>query len=595
MKLDNAMIEDIKNKNDIVDVMSKYVSLIKKGKNFACLCPFHNDTNPSMVVSQDKQIYKCFSCGAGGNVINFVKEYEKISFVEAVQKLGENVGISIEVNNKPNKKADKLQDYIQINDEANHLFQYMLYEYDDKAGYKYLINRNFNDDIIKTFQLGYAYQEDMLLKLLKAKKLNLNKAVEMGLLKLNNDNQYHDVYMKRITYPIIDEANHVIGFSCRTINDSEPKYLNSLESKMFDKASTLYNLNNALETIKKEKTVYLLEGPNDVIAMYKAGIKNAVCVMGTALTNKHVAKLKSFGVNQINLAFDGDDAGTKATIKAINLLSSSKITTKVINFDLDDPDEFLHKHGYDKFHERLKQPLSAMQFNIDYQFKKINTNNYDEKKKLVQAIARNINNNLDEFDKEYYFNYLATKSGISFELIKSFSQSSNNQQPSTQVSQRFTPLGQRAKKTSNIKSDVENAMINILYFIMNDKKYYHKFDQEIGSFYDKHYRQLYNVVAAFYLKHDLFDISSVDSTLENEHIAELMQILLSYDYHKYNDETVFLDSIATLKLEQYYLEIEKVQDELKQLLDPLQKAHLSTRILEANKAIRQIKNSKFNR
>lgn len=595
MKLDNEMIEDIKNKNDIVDVMSKYVSLIKKGKNFTCLCPFHNDTNPSMVVSQDKQIYKCFSCGAGGNVINFVKEYEKISFVEAVQKLGENVGISIELDNKPNKKTTHLQDYIQINDEANHLFQYMLYEYDDKAGYNYLINRNFNEDIIKTFQLGYAYQDDMLLKLLKAKKLNLNKAVEMGLLKLNHDNQYHDVYMKRITYPIIDETNHVVGFSCRTINDSEPKYLNSLESKMFDKASTLYNLNNAVETIKKEKTVYLLEGPNDVIAMYKAGIKNAVCVMGTALTNKHIARLKRLGVNQINLAFDGDEAGTKATIKAINLLASSKITTKVISFDLDDPDEFLNKHGYDKFHERLKQPLSAMQYNIDYQFKKINTNNYDEKKKLVQTIARSINSNLDEFDKEYYFNYLATKSGISFELIKSFSQSSNNQQLSTRVIQRSMPVGQRTKKTNKIKSDVENAMINILYFIMNDKKYYHKFDQEIGSFYDKHYRQLYNVVAAFYLKHELFDISSVDSTLENEHMAELMQILLSYDYHKYNDETVFLDSIATLKLEQYYLEIEKVQDELKQLLDPLQKAQLSTRILEANKAIRQIKNSKFNR
>lgn len=597
MKLNSEVIEEIKNKNDIADVMSKYVTLHKKGKNFTCLCPFHNDTNPSMVVSQDKQIYKCFSCGAGGDVLNFVKEYEKISFGEAVKKLGEYVGISVEVDNrKSNKIANKLADYLHLNEEANNLFAYMLYEYDQQTGYQYLKERNFSDDIIKTFQLGYSYQDDMVLKLLQAKKLDLNKAVEIGLLQVNQNNVYHDTYVRRITYPIIDESQNVIGFSCRTIDKSEPKYLNSLESKLFDKSSTLYNLNNALESIKKEKTVYILEGPNDVIAMYKAGIKNAVCVMGTALTNRHIAKLKRYGVSKVVLAFDGDEAGNVATIKAIKLLVAARMTTKVISFDLDDPDDFLNKHGYDKFHAHVKREIAAIQYQIDYEFKNINTDNYEEKKKLVQVLASNIGN-LDAFDQEYYFNYLAGKSDVSVELIQGFAKQANHITQPINKSSNSQQRRSLPRKTSKVKSDVENAMINILYFIMNDKRYYNKFDQEIGgSFYDKHYRQLYNVISAFYLQNELFDIEAVDIKVSDKTIMkELMEILSAHDYDKYNDEKVFLDSIDTLKLEQYYLKIKDIEMKLSQLLDPLQKAKLSTEILETNKAIRQIKNSKFNR
>ncbi|MDF9867177.1 DNA primase [Bacilli bacterium PM5-3] len=585
-KIDDTTIEEIKNKNDIVDVLSNYISLTKKGKNYVSLCPFHNDTNPSMVISQEKQIYKCFSCGAGGDVVNFVKEYEKISFVDSLLKLASRAGIEIAVENTTNNISNDLKEYYKINSEVNNLYQYLLVEGHSDFALNYLHTRGIDDKLIEKFRLGYCSSNEVVSNLIKQKGYDDKKAVELGLLNIKG-NELVDNYQNRIIYPIIDIYDNVLGFTCRALNNATPKYINSIESKIFNKSRILYNINNAKDSIKKNKSVYILEGPNDVIAFYKANIENAVCVMGTALTSEHISVLKTLGIKEIILGFDGDDAGKKATINAIKLLQKEKLSIKYLDFGSSDPDEFLNNHGFQKFTELVSQPKSAIEFKINYEFNQINTNNYQEKKNIVVKIVNDLNNILDEFDKEYYYNYLANLSGISFDLIKTFA---SKKQPV------ITKQVKLDKPKVTKRSDLENAAINALYYMMNDYKYYEIFNKEIGTFINAKYRRLYNVIAAYYLEMNTLNIIDIqEMDIDDELKLALKEIYLSYNYDIYNDKEIFLDSISTLKLEKYYLEIEKLQDELKNLADPIKKAELSIKILEINAIINKAKYNKFNK
>lgn len=589
-KIEEAKIEEIRNKNDIVDVMSNYLSLIKKGKNYVCLCPFHNDTNPSMVVSQEKQIYKCFSCDAGGNVISFVQNYEKISFVEALIKLASSAGIELDIDkyDASNTTGSEYKTYYKMNNEASNLFEYLLLENRNDQSMKFLKDRDINDEIAKVFKIGYASTNNVVTNLLKGKDYDLNAAVEIGLLSLK-DNAYHDTYQNRFTYAISDLNNNIVGFTCRAIGDATPKYINSLESKIFNKSSILYNINNAKDTIKQTKSVYILEGPHDVIAFYRAGIKNVVATMGTAFTKEHLALLKSIGVNQVILGFDGDAAGQHATYNAITILTNAKMNIKYLSFENKDPDEYLKEYGYQKLIDLISKPLSAIEFKIQYEFNQVNVNNYLDKKNIVIKIVNDLNNVLDEFDKEYYYNYLANLSGISYELISSFA---NNTNYTAQAKSKV----QVQPRVMNERSDVDNASVNIIYFIMNDNKYFKIFNEEIGTFINQYYRRLYNVIAAYYIDNELFSISDTSNLkADTEIITKLMQILLSFEYDIYNDEQIFLDSIATLKLESQYLELAQLNKELISVANPIHKAKISQDILRITEYINQEKRMKFNK
>ncbi|MEG0685866.1 MAG: DNA primase [Erysipelotrichales bacterium] len=587
-RVDEATIEEIKKNNDIVDVLSDYVSLIKKGKNYVCLCPFHDDSNPSMVVSQEKQIYKCFSCDAGGNVISFVQNFEQISFVEALSKLASKVGIELGIDTSTPVQENKNKEYYDLNKEALTLYEYLIKQSNESLVKDYLEDRKIDDKVQERFKIGFAPIKNVLSDLFTSKELDLNKAVEIGLLRVNN-NEYIDVYKNRIIYPIIDIYDNVLGYTARALGNVEPKYINAIESKVFDKSSILYNINNAKDEIKKTKRVYVLEGAHDVIAFDKVGYQNAVCVMGTALTNNHIALLRRVGAQEIVLGFDGDDAGQKATYHAIELLSKTNLSIKYIDFNNDDPDDYLKKEGYEKFKKLVDKPLSATEFRINYEFKKINTSNYDEKKKVVQKLVLSLNESLDEFDKEYYYNYLANISGISFDLINSFAyQKASVDKP--RFNQSIKP------KVRNTMSDIENAAINTLFFIMNDHKYFEIFNNEVGTFIDSRYRKMYNIIAAHYLGNTVFDISLLDSeVIDNDILRELMDILLMYDYTMYNDENIFFDSLATIKLEESYLKLETLEKELRAIEEPLHKAKISSEILKLSEYIKNEKKIKFNR
>jgi DNA primase len=588
--ISKELIDEIKNKNDIVSVISSYIPVIKKGRNYLCLCPFHNDTTPSMHISSDKQIYKCFACGAGGNVISFVENYEKISFFEALKKLANNVGISLdqyEYHDIDKKALESNKEYYDINKIGVDLFSYLLTENEGMEAYNYLKNLNINDDTIKKFNIGFA-GNNQLIDILKNKNVDMNKAAMIGLININN-NEYQNAYKNRLIFPIFDVNNNCLGFSARILNGDGPKYINTKETLIFDKGSVFYNINNAVNKAIETKEIFITEGAKDVIAFDRAGLDNTVCVMGTALSKDHIKVLKKLGINSVVLAFDSDEAGKNATYKAINILSENNIRSSYLLFDNLDPEEYLNKNGREAFISNTKNTNSSFEFKINYEFSKINLNNYSEKKKLVMKLVNEINDNLDTFDRYYYYDYLAHLSGISDDVIKTYVEDKNKF-----VKNNNTNLNIINKK---INTDIDNASSILLFFMINDKKYYDIFKNTVGTFSDVFYRDIYNVISAYYLNHDFFELHDLyNKEIDNKVIDFLINLDLQSDTDIYKNKKIFDDALNTINMiESLYIKQKELSKKKDGINDPIEKAKIVDELLKINNHIRQAKEEILNK
>ncbi|WP_423364564.1 DNA primase [Mycoplasma sp. P36-A1] len=588
-RISEDKIKEILDKVDIVDVISNEIELIQKGKNFLAVCPFHNDTNPSMSISQEKQLYKCFSCGAGGNALTFLKEYKKISFIEALQILADFANIELNISSSKNstiQTSDEYNKLRELNKEAKILFDYLMDDADSPFLDVYLKDRTITKDIIDYFKIGFNSSENVLTNLLKAKNYDMNDAVKLDLVRVIN-NEYFDNYNNRVVFPIIDSNNNVVGFSARALlKDQTPKYLNSRDSILYDKSKILYNINNAKEEIKSSKTVYITEGPNDVIAFYRANIKNCVCVMGTAFTQKHLDLLYNLGTKNIVLAYDGDVAGQNATYKTLKLIEQNRFNVKCIDFEKLDPDEYFFSHGSEAFVKKISNPISSIDFLIKYKFNNTNMNNYEDKKKTVISLVSEMNKISDQYDKQHYFNVISKISNISVSLLNSFSLDINTS----------TESYERPKKIIEIESEnaIDKASKIILYYMMNDIKYYNEFNDSIKTFTNKHYRKLYNAISAFYLSEKIFDFTVLASmNADKETIAVLMQIVNTTEYEEYSEEKIFEDSIKILKLETLMNQFKVLDNKLKITVDPIEKSLIAKEKQELNREIRSRKREIF--
>ena len=343
MYYSEELVEEVRMRNDIVDVISGYVKLQKKGSSYFGLCPFHNEKSPSFSVSREKQMYYCFGCGAGGNVFTFIMEYENYSFVEALKFLAERAGIDlpeVEYSKEAKEKADLKLTILEINKLAAKYFYAQLKAEGGKTAYAYLKNRGLSEETIVAFGLGYAnkYSDD-LYRYLKMKGYGDELLLKAGLISADERKGAYDKFWNRVMFPIMDVNNRVIGFGGRVMGDAKPKYLNSPETIVFDKSRNLYGLNRARTS---RKPYFLIcEGYMDVIALHQAGFTNAVASLGTALTVGHASLLKRY-VNEVYLTYDSDEAGTRAALRAIPILKDAGITAKVIRMDpYKDPDEFI--------------------------------------------------------------------------------------------------------------------------------------------------------------------------------------------------------------------------------------------------------------
>ena len=361
------LIEDVRARNDIVDVISQYVKLTRKGSSYFGLCPFHNEKTPSFSVSPSKQMYYCFGCGAGGNVISFVMEYENYSFREAVEHLARRAGVElpkIEYSGEAREKAQKKATLLEINKQAAQYFYYQLRRENGRQAYSYLSKRGLSDGTIKKFGLGYSdkYSDD-LYKFLKSKNYSDELLRESGLFNVDERRGMYDKFWNRVIFPIMDVNNRVIGFGGRVMGDGKPKYLNSPETPIFDKSRNLYGL-NAARTTRKDYLI-LCEGYMDVISMHQAGFTNAVASLGTSLTSGHASLLKRY-TKEVLLIYDSDGAGIKAALRAIPILREAGVNSRVVSLKpYKDPDEFIKAMGAEAFEERLGQAVDSFMFRVN--------------------------------------------------------------------------------------------------------------------------------------------------------------------------------------------------------------------------------------
>ena len=404
MRYSDDIIEEVRSKNDIVDVVSQYVRLTKKGNSYFGLCPFHNEKTPSFSVTPGKQMYYCFGCGAGGNVFNFIMEYENYTFGEALKHLADRAGVElpkIEYSREVRQKAQEKAELLEINKQAAQYFYYQLRTDKGYRGYEYLKDRGLSDETMRKFGLGYSDKfSDGLYRFLKSKGYSDERLRESGLFNVDERHGMYDKFWNRVIFPIMDVNNRVIGFGGRVMGDAKPKYLNSPETKIFDKSRNLYGLNIARTT--RKKYLILCEGYMDVIAMHQAGFNNAVASLGTALTSGHASLLKRY-TQEVLLLYDSDEAGIRAALRGIPILREAGVNSRVVSLKpYKDPDEFIKNMGPEEFEKRLDEAKDSFLFRVSVAEDEFSMDEPQGQNRFFERCAEMLLELKDELERNLY-------------------------------------------------------------------------------------------------------------------------------------------------------------------------------------------------
>ena len=424
MRYSDDIIEEVRQKNDIVDVVSQYVKLTRKGSSYFGLCPFHNEKTPSFSVTPGKQMYYCFGCGAGGNVFNFIMEYENYTFGEALKYLADRAGVElpqIEYSKEVREKAQERAELLEINKQAAQYFYYQLRTEKGAQGYQYLTGRGLSEETMRKFGLGYSDKfGGGLYQFLKSKGYGDDRLRESGLFNVDERHGMYDKFWNRVIFPIMDVNNRVIGFGGRVMGDGKPKYLNSPETKIFDKSRNLYGLNVARTT--RRKYLILCEGYMDVISMHQAGFTNAVASLGTALTSGHASLLKRY-TQEVLLLYDSDEAGVRAALRAIPILREAGVNSRVVNLrPYKDPDEFIKNLGAEAFEERLEQASDSFMFRVSIAESEFPMEEPQGQNRFFERCAEMLLELKDELERNLYIEAIVKKYrgqyGISVEDLR---------------------------------------------------------------------------------------------------------------------------------------------------------------------------------
>ena len=420
MYYSDEIIEEVRSKNDIVDVISGYVKLKKQGSSYFGLCPFHSEKSPSFSVSRDKQMYYCFGCGAGGNVFTFIMEYENYSFVEALKFLAQRAGVELpqeEYSKEAKERADTRSALLEMNKLAAKYYYAQLKTEGGRQAREYLQNRQLSQETITAFGLGYSskYSDD-LFRYLKMKGYSEEMIIKAGLVNVDEKHGVYDKFWNRVMFPIMDVNNRVIGFGGRVMGDGKPKYLNSPETLIFDKSRNLYGLHRA-RTSRKPYFI-VCEGYMDVISLHQAGFTNAVASLGTALTAGHAALIKRY-VNEVYLTYDSDEAGTKAALRADPILREAGVTTRVIRMEpYKDPDEFIKNLGAEAFEERIRKARNSFMFGLEMLEKGYDLNAPEGKTEFLREAARRLARFEEEIERNNYIEAVAKAYHVGFEELR---------------------------------------------------------------------------------------------------------------------------------------------------------------------------------
>ncbi|MCF7925485.1 MAG: DNA primase [Candidatus Izimaplasma sp.] len=575
-RIDQAKIQEILNKTDILDVVGEQVSLSKKGKSYFGLCPFHDEKTPSFSVEPNKKIFNCFSCGEKGNAITFLQKTKNMHYLDALRYLADQANVTLDINNE--QHVNPHQGYYDINQEAMQFYQFYLSS--TKTGNlakNYLKDRGITDDIITTFHLGLAPDDfDLLTKTLVSKDYVEADLIDLGLVKQSQKESFYDLFRKRIMFPIIDDKNRVLAFSGRIYQgeENQPKYINSPQSDIFTKSNVIYNLNNALSAIKKHNRVILLEGYMDVIALYRVGIKEAVASMGTSLTTAQVKLLKRY-TNDITICYDGDAAGLDATSRAIDLLIADNFNVKVVLLkDGLDPDDYIKIHSKDALIKAINETwLDALEFKY-FQYQ----SNTDLSKMLeIEKFKKDVFDLIKELPHttiDRYLDKLSSDANLKLESIK---------QDFIQYTKRqFNRTKQQLRSQIKIDSKYKIAERKLINYFIEDVKYLHRFHQDFGDlfFIDQVTRDIRHAIEDLYYFSDDPDYNSVAKE-ELYHALEPHQITYFENHIEYKKELLsddeFFDFIETLKAYEKKMKIEEYTVKIQEALTKDEKIALAVK------------------
>lgn len=561
-------ILSIQRKANIVDIIRDYVPLTQRGKNYFGICPFHDDHNPSMSVSPEKGVYKCFVCGNAGNVFNFVMEYEKVSFYEAVKIVADKIGVSIDISTskKENTKKSPLYDIYNI---AYKFYQNNLNTVYGKDAKKYLLNRKIDEDVIKNFNIGLSLSDSELCNALKAKGFKDDDIVSSGVA-VQNGNNIYDIYKNRIMFPLYDLEGNVVGFSGRIYNQkSESKYINTKETEIFKKGELLYNYHIAKKEARKEKNIIVVEGFMDVIRLSTIGIVNVVASMGTAVTKYQLNLIQKLAPN-ITLMFDGDKAGEKATNAFIELANGNDSNIKVVRLEDNlDPDEYILTKGKDKMIYNLSHAQSVYDYKLSSYKENIDFNDSKEVSNYINVMIKEFEKIDDDIVREIEIKKLSESTNVSYDLIKSKLKDSEKKVIITH-------------KPKNIKiNKYEKASKYILYRMINDNNMILYYFNNLSYLPNDTERKLASEIVLFYKKFNSFNLSDFIIYLEDK--KELINLVVDISDLKYTEDELN-DNIDNyfdvIKESLYNNQIVKLTSELKNESNSVKRMEIAQKIVD---------------
>lgn len=562
------LFNEIREKIDIVDLIGEYVPLVQKGRNYFGVCPFHNDTNPSMSVSREKQIYKCFSCGASGNIFTFVRDYEHVDMRDALEILANKAGVTLS-NNNIARKTTKYDKFYEIYDLANKFYQNNINTKEGINAKEYLKNRNINEDIIKEFEIGLSLDSmDSLTKLLTKKGYD-----DLTLDKLGLSSNNHDLFINRIMVPIQDMNGRVVAFSGRVYNKkSDHKYVNTKETEIFKKGTILYNYHRAKEEARRSKYVIIMEGYMDVFRASSVGFKNVVAIMGTALTLEQTSLVKKLS-NNVYLCLDGDNPGQKAMLSVGAELEKAGVNVKIILLTNDeDPDTYILKYGKEKFSNLIDGAISFSDFKLRSLKKGVNFNSDLELSHYIDSVIKETSLIDDEIRREIILKKLALEVNLSYNTLeKRLNEYLEKKQPKSVVIENV--------KHTNKLSQYDKAVYGMIYATLIDKKYLKRFEDESLYFVNQKARYLLMEIEYYYKKFGNIQIADFYTYLiDKEELLELYNNIINYvDSNSISDVAVtdFMNVIRSYNLG---LEIKRLTDKLKKETDEMEKSKIAEEI-----------------
>ena len=574
----NEEINDIRASADIVAIIGSYIPLTQKGKNFVGVCPFHDDHSPSMSVSPEKQIYKCFACGASGNVFTFVAEYENVSFIEAVRIVASKCGKELSITTYNNNVSQALKEENEIMDLTQKFFLNNLRTKFGKDALEYLKNRGLNEDIIKEFGIGLSLDSnDSLYQLLLKKNYDIKKLLDLGLVNSVNGKTY-DMFTRRITFPLWDKDGNIVGFSARVYRNEKDvsKYMNSRESKLFKKGETLYNYHKAKDIAKREKKIIVVEGFMDAIRISSIGIKNVVALQGTAMTTEQVQLLKKLRVKVI-LCLDNDNAGLIATINNGDELIKNEIETEVIRLSGEkDPDEYILANGGEAFKNNVDKPLSYFEFKMNYLKQNKDLNNVEDLSIYVNDVLKSLTEIDDHILKELTLDKMSKEYNLSISVLKNKLEQLEPVKIKKEI--KSTVIEKQRKDVFMIGSE------KILYFMMNGEEYIREYQKKLGFFEDSLYREIANEIVYFYETNKEITVADFITYVNDKN--DIRDKVMEIVNDSANDEVTieamdeYIDALSRVLVKN---EIKRLKKLMKSELDEAKKLEIALQIKELKK------------